>query len=293
MANHRRGTDGFSVTREGSLLDNPENAELLRRLWIGREIILDDLLGPGDPGDFDFGAWHVSCHLVAAGGVLELRDGALAWLEVSHDQAHDTYYPSLTVETDSTFSTLRLDSQDARERLADARVLGFVEGTSLGRISARGVHDPEARFNGNPRQEYDEPPDSTAEGGKVWEHWCTLRDVRDSATIASSVLAAYVTLCAHLGDLFPVLVARGRRAYGHPAQFAAMVRAGFIGTEAASHLLQPSVIPDPIEALLKAARPARAFEAVKQLDWSAPPCYYMFSRSIDQWNPEGVPKDAQ
>ena len=126
VADHRRGTYGFRVRPEGSLLDNPENTELLRRLLIGREIISDDLLGPGDPGDFDFGAWHVSCHVVAAGGVLELRDGALVWLEVSHDQAHDTYYPSLTVETDSTFSTLRLDSQDARERLADARVPGFV-----------------------------------------------------------------------------------------------------------------------------------------------------------------------
>ncbi len=203
MSVRRRGVYGFSVTGDGKLVDGPENADLLRRLWIGREFVSDDLLGPGDPGDFDFGAWHVSCHVVAAGGVMELDDGALAWLEISYDQAHDRYYPSFTVETDSTFTTIRLNSQAANERLADARVLGFVEGTSLGRISARDVHDPEARFNGNPRQEYDEPPDSGAEGGKVWEHWCTLRDIRDSATIASSVLAAYVTLCAHLGDLFP------------------------------------------------------------------------------------------
>jgi len=236
----RRGVYGFSVTADDKLVDGPENADLLRRLWIGREFVSDDLLGPGDPGDFDFGAWHVSCHVVAAGGVMELDDGALAWLEISYDQAHDRYYPSFTVETDSTFATIRLDCQAAPERLADARVLGFVEGTSLGRISARGVHDPEARFNGNPRQEYDESPDSAAEGGKVWEHWCTLRDIRNSATIASSVLAAYVTLCAHLGDLFPAIVARGRLAYGHPAQLAAMTKAGFVGAEAASHLLQPS-----------------------------------------------------
>ncbi len=54
VADHRRGTYGFRVTREGSLLDNPENIELLRRLWIGREFISDDLLGLGDPGDFDW-----------------------------------------------------------------------------------------------------------------------------------------------------------------------------------------------------------------------------------------------
>ncbi len=122
----------------------------------------------------------------------------------------------------------------------------------------------------------------------MWEHWCTLRDIRESVTIASSVLAAYVTLCAHLGDLFPVLVARGRRAYGHPAQFAAMVKAGFIGAEAASHLLEPSVIPDPIERLFKEARAEAALEAAKQLDWSNPARYHMFSRSIGGWNPSPV-----
>ncbi len=285
----RRGSYGFRITSEGKLEDCAENAELLRRLWIGRESVSDDSVGPGDPGDYDFGAWHVSCHLVAAGGVVELDGGGPAWLEISYDASRDTYYPSVTVETHSALQTLPLNSQAPHEQLQHARALGFVEGTSLGRISARGIHDPDDRFNGNPRQEYDQEPESPLEGGKVWEHWCTLRDICDSASIGLSVVGAYVTLCSHLGDLFAAVVARGRRGYGHPAQLAAMVEAGFIGVEAGSRVLRPSLIPPEVELLLKEARLEASLEGVRHLDWSDPPRYYMFSRSIGQWNPDSLP----
>lgn len=167
-------------------------------------------------------------------------------------------------------------------------VLGFVEGTSQGRISARNVSDPPARFNKNPRQEYDQPVDSSKEGGKVWEHWCTLRDLRHSAAIATSVLQAYVTLCSHLGDFFPAFVARGRRAYGHPEQLAAMAIAGFISSEAATQVIEPIPIPAAAESLFKEGEPRTALEAVRQLAWPKCPSYYMFSRRIGEWNPDAV-----
>lgn len=285
----RRGEYGFRITQTANLEDCPENVELLRRLWLGRELVSGDTLGPGDPGDYDYGAWHVSCHLVAAGGVVRLIRGDLAWLEISHYADGDAYYSSVTLAGCGTSQTLPLNSFAAHELLAGSEILGFVEGTSVGRISARGVEDPPDRFKGNPRQEYDEPPDSEAEGGKVWEHWCTLRDIRQSAPVGSSVLAAYVTLCSRLGDLFPATVTRGRRAYGHPAQLAAMVKAGFIGAEAPSGVSEPTLLPDGLARLFAAGFPEYALDAVNELDWSDPPRYYMFSRRIDQWNGEPGP----
>ncbi len=280
----RRGDYGFRLTPGGLLQGCPDNVELLLRLWIGRELVSEDDLGPGDPGDYDFGAWHVSCHLVAAGGVLELDEGALAWLEISYDPVHDTYYPSFTVETDSGFATSPANSPAARERLAGARVLGFVEGTSLGQISARGVHDPEERFSGNPRQEYDQPADSSREGGKVWEHWCTLRDLRPDESTSQSVLGAYVTLVGLLGELFVAFVGRGRRDYYHPEQLAALVSAGFLSESAANTVTTPRPVPSDAESLLQQAQPAAGLAAAGLLDWGGLPRYYMFSRRIDRWN---------
>jgi hypothetical protein len=282
----RRGTYGFEVTEGGHLRDCPENVELLRSLWSSRDQISGDLLGPGDPGDFDHGAWHVSCHLVAAGGVLRLADGSIAWVEIAHNSKDDLYYPAVTLTPNRASSTLTYDLRRVEHLLAVSQVLGFIEGTSQGRISARNAHDPPERFNRNPRQEYDQPVNSSKEGGKVWEHWCTLRDVRGSSVIATSVLQAYVTLCSHLGDPFPAFVARGRGGYGHPEQLAAMTIAGFISSEAATQVISPIPIPAPSEWLFKEGEAETALEAVRQLAWPQAPSYYMFSRRIGEWNVE-------
>ncbi len=280
----KRGTFNFELTAEGNLADTAENVEALRRLWLDRTIISGSSLGPGNPGDFDHGAWHVSCHVAGAGGVRRAADGRLLWLEISHDPNPDLYYASVTAETAGRVSTFRLESPEAKGLLQGSKLLGFVEGNSTGHISARQVSDPPARFNKWQRQDFDQPVDSSGEGGKVWEHWCTLRDIRPSCAIGSSVLGAYVSLVAALGDRFPPTVARGRRDYSHPTQLCAFVRAGFASEESAKWDTMPVAIPAAAENLLLEARPADCLAAVKQLSWEDPPRYHMFSRRISRWS---------
>jgi hypothetical protein len=290
----KRGTFNFEVTAEGNLADIAENVETLRRLWLDRTIINGSSLGPGRAGDFDYGAWHVSCHVAGAGGVRQTADGRLLWLEISYDRNPDLYYASVTADTAGRVSTYRLDSPEAKALLQGSKLLGFIEGNSTGHISARQVNDPPTRFNNWPRQDFDQPVDSSGQGGKVWEHWCTIRDIRPSCAIANSVLGAYVSLVAALGDLFPPTVARGRRDYSHPTQLCAFVRAGFTSKESATWDTMPVAIPAVPEKLLLEARPADALAAVKQLSWTDPPRYYMFSRKISHWSSaSAVKQDLQ
>ena len=230
----KRGTFQFEVNAEGNLVNSAGNVERLRRLWLDRTLIQGYYLGPGDPGDFDCGAWHVACHLAGAAGVMRGANGEVLWLEISHKTMCDQYYASVTATTKSRNSTVKLDSTAGRTLVENAAVLGFVEGNSTGRTWARGVNDSPMLFNLWRRQDFDQPVNkSEKDGGKVWEHWCTLRDIRPSATIGTSVLTAYVSLVAALGDRFAPTVARGRRDYGHPDQLQALVAAGFTTTQSA------------------------------------------------------------
>lgn len=281
----QRGSSGFDYeASSGRILNTTQNVERLRALWLGREVVSGDDLGPGDPGDFDFGAWHISCHLVAAGAMFRDAQGQLIWVEISHDPSEDLYYGSATYDAGGEIVTMPLDSAEGRTVLSRAELLGFVEGPSQGRISARSIADPADRFNGNPRQDYDEPIESTEEGGKVWEHWCTLRDLRPSCAIATSVLSAYVAVVAAVGDHFVAAVARGRREYGHPTQLTALLHAGFISDEAHQWRTQPYEIPSQAQLLFHEARPEDSVQAAAMLEWDGQPGYYMFPRKIDSWH---------
>ena len=172
-----------------------------------------------------------------------------------HDPARDEYYGSVTVDEGAGAVTHRLDSAEGRALVSGSELLGFVEGNSVGRISARGVTDPPDRFNTWRRQTFNRPVTSTRDGGKVWEHWCTVRDIRPSHRIGSSVLRAYVSLVSALGGRFVPCVTRGRRSYGHPVQLCAMVKSGLTSEASATWDVKPSKIPAPAERKFLEATP--------------------------------------
>src|SRR5262249_54511318 len=156
-----------------------------------------------DPGDFLYGAWHSSCHLAGAGGVRQANDGRLLWLEISHRPARDEYFASISWSCASGAQTVPIDSAEGLELLDGSELFGFVEGNSTGRTSARNVNDAPTMFNLWRRQDFDQPVTSASWGGKVWEHWCTLRDIRATSRLGTSVLSAYISLVAAMGDGFP------------------------------------------------------------------------------------------
>src|SRR5437867_787856 len=92
-----RGSFYFQTDGSG-ILDTAGNVEALRRLWLDRTLINGNDLGPGDEGDFDNGAWHVSCHVAGASGVRRARDGHLLWLEISHSGERDEYFATVTAD---------------------------------------------------------------------------------------------------------------------------------------------------------------------------------------------------
>jgi hypothetical protein len=124
-----RGTFSFDVTDKGDLIDGAANVDALRRLWLDRTMIDGSDLGPGNSGDFDFGAWHVGCHIVAAGGVRRASNGQLLWLAISHATQRDDYFASVTSETSSGTRTYQIASPEGRALLIGSTLLGFVEGT--------------------------------------------------------------------------------------------------------------------------------------------------------------------
>jgi hypothetical protein len=281
----------FLVTASGDPLNTATNVNLLRQMWADRAVINGDDLGPGDPGDFDFGAWHSSCHLLGAGGVMRTADGRTLWLEVSHLRFRDEYFASVTVGGKAGPQTVPLDSAEGHELTDSATLLGFVEGNSTGRSSARLMFDAPDRFNLWRRQDFDRPVKSDIEGGKVWEHWCTLRDLRPTNRLGLSVLTAYVSLVAALGDQFAAAVMRGRRDYAHPKQLCAMVHFGFVGEKSAVNELTPTAIPAAQESLFLEAEPEKALAAVEKFDWAKPPKYFMFARRIKSWSSAKAVKD--
>jgi|GEM_PF-1921540 len=280
-----RGTYGFEAAEDGYILDTSKNVELLRKMWLGRELVEGYYLGPGDPGDFTYGAWHSSCHLTGANGVLKNKKGKLLFLEISFDQIKMDYFASVTIREGSQAVTYRLDSAEGRAVTEDAVLAGFVEGNSQGGISAKFSNDPPNLFNSWRRQDFDMPVNSLEDGGKVWEHWCTLRDLRDTCSIATLVISAYISLVSVLSDKFPAIVIRGRRDYCHPEQLCAMVQAGFVDKKSALIDIMPVEIPAKVEAKLKTSDPVRGLESIEALEWPEKKLtYYMYARKIKSWS---------
>ena len=186
-----RGTYKFEVSGDGDLENSAVNVNLLRKLLLERKMIKGDDLGPGDPGDFDHGAWHVACHVAAGCGVHRCPDGGLAWLQIAHDARTDRYFASVTVPDGPGTRTVPMEWAESRLLLNGTQLLGFVEGASKGRTLARGANDPPDLFNLWRRQDFDQPPGTDEDGGTVWETLVRAarhsRDARDRHLDADGV----------------------------------------------------------------------------------------------------------
>jgi hypothetical protein len=275
----KRGAYEFEINAAGHVLDTPENLERLRRLFRDGRII-DGEWGPGNPGDFDHGSWHILCHLAGGSGVYR-APGGYRWAGITHDGAADRYRATVSFAEGGAVRTVPL----AEGTLGNARLLGFLEGSSVGHISARGVRDARTAFNNWPRQAFDRPVDDDDDGGTVWEQWCVTRDIRPSAPIGDSALRAYLSLVSLFGGRFVAAVARGRREHEHPRHLAALVKAGLLARAEATWDVQPAAIPAALEGRLLEARPADTLAAVAELAWDErSPRYYMYRRRINRWS---------
>jgi len=280
----QRGTYGFETGDGGRLLDNAANLERLRRLFRDGAII-DGEFGPGNPGDFDNGSWHILCHLAGGTGVFGGPDDP-TWAAITHEPAADRYRATVSFKDGGATRTVPIGEAGATARLSGRPLAGFVEGSSVGHIAARNVRDAPSAFNGWPRQMFDQPAsDGSSDGGTVWEQWCVTRDIRPSSAIGDSALRAYLTLVSVLGGRFVAAVARGRREHEHPRHLSALVKAGALTRDEALWDVMPHPIPDAAERRLLEARPADSVQAAGLLAWDPrEPRYYMFPRRIDRWS---------
>ena len=278
-----RGSYAFDINDDGALADSVANLDKLRTLFRDDAIIRGNW-GPGNYGDFDDGSWHILCHLAGGSGVLSTASGR-AWCGITHAPANDTYQATVTYLENNAATTVPLKASDGTALAVGAERLGFVEGASVGHISARGVTDADGAFNGWPRQSFDHDALSDEDGGPVWEHWSTTRDIRSSSAIGSSVLEAYLTLVSCLGGRFVAAVARGRREHSHPRQLAALVESGLLTTAEATWDVMPDPIPRAAQNLLYEARPADALAASELLPFTTrTQRYFMFQRRIRRWS---------
>lgn len=281
-----RGIYRFDVLDSGNLIDTANNLERVRALFRDGAII-SQKWGPGEPGDFENGGWHSLCHLAAASGVFRSASG-FCWVGLIHAGSIDRYEAAIAcLGATGEMERTALSTEAGRNLLENASLAGYIEGTSEGHVSARSEIDPADRFNGWRRQDFDRPATGDkAQGGTVWEHWCTTRNLRPTHPLGDSVIRAWLTLVSCLGGEFVATVIRGRRKYNHPDQLCALVKAGFVTREEALRDLQPCKIPRSAQRLFKEARPADSLKAVEQLDWPEPPArrYYMFHRAISQFS---------
>lgn len=281
----RRGTYGFEVDSSGRLVRTPSNTKLLRKLLLDWSIIDGDG-GPGAEPD-GRGTWHVFCHLAAAAGIVRLNSGKAAWIGILFDQTRRRYAASVCWSRSGRIAALPLFSPLATKMLKQARSRGFIEGASRGRILDRTAEDPGDPKSTDRRQDYDQNPNSSSDGGPVWEMWSASRNVVSPRGVGHSLVAAYLDLLVFLGGGFTGVVARGRMEpeYGHLRQLRALVDSGLIDVTDALLDLPPVAIPSELEMSLQRARPEAFARAATELSKHRTSAYHMYSRKITSFAP--------
>jgi len=274
---------GFEIDAHGHLVYSPKNIELARRLFIDWEIIQGDG-GPGAVHDGK-GTWHVFCHLAAAAVIYRIPRGAM-WLGIIYNSMSKRCEPAFCVARGGQSEITHLDSSEGRELLAVAEWVGYVEGASRGHVLDRTANDPGDPDIDDRRQDYDQVAGSTADGGPVWEHWTTSRDIIGKNGYGSQVLSSFVAIVAAVGGRFAGTVARGRSdsEYGHLRHMCAMVRAGMIAPEDITWDVAPRPIPPDIESILLEATPAAFSTSAARLEATCEAGqYWMYQRKIDSF----------
>jgi len=273
----------FEKNRIGRLIDNDRNLKEMQRLFLDWDII-NNQGGPGTSRN-DNGGWHCLCHLVAAGVACIDDNENYGWMEIGYDNRLGGYLPILAFEERGTAQISPLNTQEGRQKAASFKIWAYIEGNSKGRISAKNVIDsPQLTWR---RQKYDHSPTDllNRDGGKVWEHWCTTRDMKDPNGNGVKVLKAYLTLLSLVGGELGATVLRGRGQYGHPTHLRACVSSGLFTKEEATWNITPTEISSAVQRLLYEAEPKMSLQAIKQLARSANKAYFMFKRSIRDWQP--------
>jgi hypothetical protein len=280
-----RGTYNFEFDEQDKILPNEVNFHKLRTMFLDRNLINGEFLGPGDKGDFDFGSWHILCHLTAACAVFK-KSNSYIWTEISHIPFIDKYTATVTIDSKrEAISTFPLYSTAGQEIVQGSELIGFVEGSSFGHISARDSQDDPKDFNNNLRQEYDNDVSSIKEGGRVWEHWVVTRNISELSHVGSSILLAYLEMLSICGGIYTGIVGRGRVDYHHPQQLKALEIAGLIKIEEALLDIMPKPIAQTLALKIYTANPKICIETIKYLPWDINKIsYFMFQRKINNWN---------
>ena len=113
-----RGLYGFEIQPNGNPADTDANLELLRKLFRDGTII-QGKFGPGNPGDFDIGSWHILCHLAGGSAVLDLG-GQKLWAGITHKGFPDAYEASLVSRDGGGLSVLNLKSDAGKAKIASS-----------------------------------------------------------------------------------------------------------------------------------------------------------------------------
>ena len=284
-----RGSYKFSVGPSGRVEYTPANRDRLTRLLLDWQII-DGCGGPGTAPD-DHGAWHVFCHLAAAGAVHQFSDGTAGWTGITYDAGRGRYAATTTIRENEKIRSLPLEVSRVADRVRRAHLVAFVEGASRGHILHRFAVDPGDPETDDRRQDYNQTFDSSEDGGPVWEHWTVSRDIVTNGSPGASLVDAFLLLCSMLGGRFVATIARGRSEaeYGHLRQLCAMIEAGLVSRDDALLDVIPEAIPPKIETRLHEATPAAFLEAANEIaQRTRSESYYMFSRKRESFAPASL-----